>query len=169
MTSDAILTELRSLPGAPEGLRERVRALPEPKPRFAWALPRIDIRRVVLVAAPALVAIGVGAAALNGLVEGNSRTPQPLSLQAEQHGAAVTPGACTAKKAKAPPVFGTATVRRLRRRRIAQSGRCRRPRRDSTSTTRGCACASTATVSPRRRPARCRSRAATAATSRRST
>ena len=40
MTSDAILIELRSLPGAPDSLRERVRSLPEPQPRFAWTLPR---------------------------------------------------------------------------------------------------------------------------------
>ena len=46
MTSDAILVELRSLPGAPDTLRERVRSLPEPQPRFAWTLPRIDLRRV---------------------------------------------------------------------------------------------------------------------------
>ena len=31
MTSEAILTELRALSGAPDTLRERVRALPEPK------------------------------------------------------------------------------------------------------------------------------------------
>ena len=33
MTSDAILAELRGLPGAPDTLRERVLALPEPQPR----------------------------------------------------------------------------------------------------------------------------------------
>jgi len=32
MTSEAILTELRALPGAPDRLRDRVLALPEPKP-----------------------------------------------------------------------------------------------------------------------------------------
>ena len=82
MTTDAILTELRGLPGAPDGLRERVRALPEPQPRFAWTLPRIDIRRVALVAVPAVVALGFGAAALNGLVSGGSSAPRPVSLQA---------------------------------------------------------------------------------------
>jgi hypothetical protein len=110
MTSDAILTELRSLPGAPEGLRERVRALPEPKPRFAWTLPRIDVRRVVLVAAPAILAIGFGAAALNGLVEGSSTSPQPVALQAEQHGANGDGATLRAGTEKAPPTFKAATV-----------------------------------------------------------
>ena len=85
MTSDAILAELRSLPRAPEGLRERVRALPEPQPRFAWTLPRIDVRRTVLVLAPAVVALGVGAAALHGvLADGPKTRPQPLALQPEK-------------------------------------------------------------------------------------
>jgi hypothetical protein len=76
MTSDAILAELRSLPGAPDGLRERVRALPEPKPRFAWTLPRIDVRRSLLVLAPAVVALGVGAAALHGVLADQKPTTQ---------------------------------------------------------------------------------------------
>ena len=41
MTSEAILTELRALPGAPDRLRERVRSLPEPKPRIAWTPPHV--------------------------------------------------------------------------------------------------------------------------------
>src|SRR6266511_2662454 len=86
MTSDAILTELRSLPGAPDGLRERVRSLPEPQPRFAWTLPRIDVRRVLLVAAPAVVALGVGAAALHGVLADGSKSPQPVAAEVAQHG-----------------------------------------------------------------------------------
>src|SRR5437764_4018988 len=95
MTSDAILVELRSLPGAPDSLRERVRALPEPRPRFVWTLPRIDLRRTLLVAAPAVLALGVGAAALHGVLAGDAkRTPQPLALDSGmQHGAKVTVGA----------------------------------------------------------------------------
>jgi hypothetical protein len=82
MTSDAILAELRGLPGAPDGLRERVRALPEPRPRFAWTLPRIDVRRSVLVLVPAVVALGVGAAALNGVITGGTKSsPQPLAVR----------------------------------------------------------------------------------------
>jgi hypothetical protein len=87
MTSDAFLTELRMLPGAPEALRERVRSLPEPTPRLAWTLPGIDVRRVLLVAAPAVVALAVGAAALHGVLAGGTESrPQPLALEAEQHG-----------------------------------------------------------------------------------
>ncbi len=86
MTTDAILAELRTLPGAPESLRERVRSLREPQPRFAWTLPRIDVRRVLLVAAPAVVALGVGAAALHGVLADGSKNPQPLGLEAVQRG-----------------------------------------------------------------------------------
>ena len=42
MTTDEIVLELRTLPGAPDTLRERIRALPEPQPRFSWTLPRVD-------------------------------------------------------------------------------------------------------------------------------
>jgi hypothetical protein len=88
MTSDAILAELRALPGAPDSLRERVRTLPEPQPRFAWTLPRLDVRRSLLVLAPAVVALGVGAAALHGVLAGGPQTrPQPLALEVESQGA----------------------------------------------------------------------------------
>src|SRR6266545_5844243 len=86
MTNDAILAELRALPGAPDGLRERVRSLPEPQPRFAWTLPRIDVRRVLLVAAPAVVAQAVGAAALHGVLADGSKSPQPVALEAAVRG-----------------------------------------------------------------------------------
>src|SRR4051794_15802079 len=71
MTTEQALVELRSLPGAPETLRERVLALPEPNARI-WTLPRLEIRRLVLVAGTAVLAISVGAAALNGVVAGGS-------------------------------------------------------------------------------------------------
>jgi hypothetical protein len=121
MTSDAILAELRALPGAPDSLRERVRTLSEPQPRFAWTLPRIDLRRSLLVLAPAVVALGVGAAALHGVLAGSSNTPrQPLALKAEQHGAGGSVTALPAAIEKTPhfdanarglraaPVFGQA-------------------------------------------------------------
>src|SRR6266542_4508391 len=98
MTSDAILTELRSLPGAPDGLRERVRSLREPQPRFAWTLPRIDVRRVLLVAAPAVVALAVGAAALHGVLADGSKSPQPVALEAEVKG----PSAGSAATGRSP-------------------------------------------------------------------
>src|SRR5260370_4728541 len=72
MTSEAILTELRALPGAPDRLRDRVRALPEPKRRIAWTPPHVDVRRTLLVLAPAVVALGVGAAALHGVLSGGT-------------------------------------------------------------------------------------------------
>jgi hypothetical protein len=80
MTSDAILAELRGMRGAPDTLRERVLALPEPQPRVSWSLPRIDFRRFVLVAAPAVLALGLGAAALHGLVNGGSNS-RPVAVQ----------------------------------------------------------------------------------------
>jgi Domain of unknown function (DUF4349) len=78
MTSDAILAELRGVRGAPDTLRERVLALPEPQPRFQWTLPRLHLRRFALVAAPAVLALGLGAAALHGLVAGGS-TPRTVA------------------------------------------------------------------------------------------
>src|SRR4051794_15344677 len=72
MTSDAILAELRGMRGAPHTLRERVLALPEQQPRVAWSLPRLDLRRFALVAAPAVLALGLGAAPLHGVVNSGS-------------------------------------------------------------------------------------------------
>ena len=73
MTSEAILTELR--------------ALPEPKPRVAWTAPHVDVRRTLLVLAPAVVALGVGAAALHGVLAGgtNAQTvKRPTAIQATE-------------------------------------------------------------------------------------
>jgi hypothetical protein len=89
MTSDTILAELRGMRGAPDTLRERVLALPEPQPRVSWSLPRLDVRRFALVAAPAVLALGLGAAALHGLRAGGSspqfaatdRTPPALNRE----------------------------------------------------------------------------------------
>src|SRR2546426_7901845 len=79
MTTDEILTELRALPGAPDRLRERVRALPAPRPRVAWTLPRFDVRRTLLVLAPAVLVLAVGAAALHGLLAGKGTTQRPVA------------------------------------------------------------------------------------------
>jgi hypothetical protein len=106
MTSDSILTELRTLPGAPDALRERVRQLPQPQPRFLWTFPRIDVRRSLLVAAPAVLALGVGAAALHGLLASGPKTPQPLALKAAQEGAHAGGGGWSSAD-------GTTTVPRL--------------------------------------------------------
>jgi Domain of unknown function (DUF4349) len=96
MTSDAILAELRGVRGAPDTLRERVLALPEPQPRVSWSLPRLDFRRFALVATPAVLALAVGAAALHGLRAGGSspefaavdRTPPALTTRALAPGVA---------------------------------------------------------------------------------
>ena len=83
MTSEAILTELRALPGAPDRLRERVRALPEPKARVAWSFPHVGLRRSFLVLAPAVVAVAFGAAALHGLLAGGSNSSPSVHRTAE--------------------------------------------------------------------------------------
>jgi len=108
MTSDAILAELRTLPGAPDGLRERVLALPEPQPRFAWTLPRIDIRRSLLVLTPAVVALAVGAAALHGLFAGGSQTPRPVAMRGVEHAAKGSTGGSATMAV--PNVFGAHTA-----------------------------------------------------------
>src|ERR1700682_5109880 len=82
MTSEAILAELRALPAAPDRLRERVRALPEPKARFAWSFPRVDLRRSLLVLAPAVVALALGAAAVHGVFVGGPQ-PQTVAMRPE--------------------------------------------------------------------------------------
>ena len=102
MTTDAILAELRTLPGAPESLRERVRALPEPRPRIGWALPRIDVRRSLLLLAPAVLALAVGAAALHGVLSNGTqrkpssspimRSPDSMTIPSMAIGTLISPG-----------------------------------------------------------------------------
>ena len=104
MTPDAITAELRSLRGAPDSLRARVRALPEPQPRFTFELP---VRRLLLIAAPAVIVVALGAAAVHGLVAGSS-SPRPVAEPAVDRGVAggavTTPhfGAITAEKRFTP-------------------------------------------------------------------
>jgi hypothetical protein len=101
MTTDAILAELRTVPRAPETLRERVRALPEPQPRFAWTPPRIGVRRAALVLAPAALALAVGSAALHGITSGGGGGgSQPAAVAHESAGA----GASGVWRATAPPL-----------------------------------------------------------------
>jgi hypothetical protein len=77
-TSEAIMRELRAAkPTAPDTVRERVRAVELP--------PRKPLRRFVLVAAPAVVAVGVGVAIVHGVVSSEPKPaqravakPQPL-------------------------------------------------------------------------------------------
>jgi len=90
MTSDAILTELRTLPGAPDSLRDRVRSLPAPQPRFAWSFP---VRQALVVAVPAVVVLAVAAAALHGVLSGGTPAPVAQKLTQVQHGSAASGGA----------------------------------------------------------------------------
>src|SRR3954452_14376608 len=83
MTRGAILAELRGMRGAQETMRARAPTLPEPQPRVAWSLPRFDLRRFALVAAPAVLALGLGAAALHGVVNGGSSS-RPVAVAGSQ-------------------------------------------------------------------------------------
>jgi hypothetical protein len=107
MTTDQIVLELRSLPGAPDRLRERVRTLPEPQ-RRTWTLPRLEVKRTLLVVAPAVVVLGLGGAAVSGLLSG-ARSPrtQELAARTVDHGAAAVGGA---RKAKGGQPFQAATI-----------------------------------------------------------
>jgi hypothetical protein len=107
MTTDEILFELRTLPGAPDGLRERVRALPEPAPRREWSLPRIEWRRVAIVGAPVAVALAFGAAAIHGLVASG---PQNTSLTAQRAIATTTSASAGGGAERSTPVFKAATT-----------------------------------------------------------
>jgi hypothetical protein len=84
-----LVRELRAIPSAaPDTLRERVRALGEPAPR--WSFPRVPWRRSLLVLAPACVLGILVAAVVHGVVSSSSSSKQQaLSLQsAVEHGAA---------------------------------------------------------------------------------
>ena len=77
MSSVDLTNELRlAKPRAPEQLRERVLALserPVREPRFSFSLPpRYTVRRVALVAVPAVVALGVGSAVIHGVANSGS-------------------------------------------------------------------------------------------------
>src|SRR6476469_6599728 len=70
--SESILRELRALPlDAPVALRERVRALGEPAPR--WSFPTLPWRRSLLVLAPVCALGLVIAAVVHGLANSSER------------------------------------------------------------------------------------------------
>jgi Domain of unknown function (DUF4349) len=78
---DEIVRELRATaPPAPQNVRERIRALPEPEPRRTF---RIRLRPVLAGAAAAAVLLGVGAAAVNGLTKDSSTPSKRESLGSE--------------------------------------------------------------------------------------
>jgi hypothetical protein len=96
-----VVRELRAArPRAPEQLRERVTALstrPEPRPRFSFSMPsRFTVRRVALVAAPALVAVGVGGALIHGIANSGS----------SGQGVTSAPATTVADSREAPPRAG---------------------------------------------------------------
>jgi hypothetical protein len=75
---DEIVRELReTAPPAPEHLRERVRALPEPRPRRRM---RIGWRPALAAAVAGSVALALGAAALDGLT-GDSGSSERRAVQ----------------------------------------------------------------------------------------
>jgi hypothetical protein len=102
MTSDAILNELRGLPPAPERLRERVRSLPEPKPRVAWSFPHVGLRRSFVVLAPAVLVVAFGAAALHGVFAGGPQDQTLSALPARAEHGAVWNGTTTTPETFSP-------------------------------------------------------------------
>jgi len=83
-----LIRELRAIPSAaPESVRERVRALGEPAPR--WSIPQLPWRRSLLVLAPVCV-IGVLVAAVVHGVLSSSPSDQAFEhvQSGAQHGAA---------------------------------------------------------------------------------
>src|SRR3954454_18802745 len=93
MTNEQIVMELRSLPGAPESLRERVLALPQPAARREWTLPRIEWRRAALVAVPAAVVLAFGGAAVHAVLNGGGDGRVAVEQQRASSGGASSGGA----------------------------------------------------------------------------
>jgi hypothetical protein len=107
MSSADLTNELRlAKPRAPEQLRERVLALserPVREPRFSFSRPsRYTVRRVALVAVPAVVAVAVGGAAIHGIA--NSGAGAPTQQRSAHLEAAQTHSSTV-------PVFDAATPR----------------------------------------------------------
>src|SRR5262245_37187061 len=91
-----LVRELRALPtAAPEGVRERVRALGEPAPRRE--LPRLPWRRSLLVLAPACVLALLSAAVVHGVLSSGTPTRQAVThLSAVDAGESAQGGAVRA-------------------------------------------------------------------------
>jgi hypothetical protein len=119
---EELVRELRAVPSdAPPAVRERVRALGEPKPRRVF-YPQLTWRRSVVVLVPACVAAVVAAAAIHGIVsssgnDGNQvaadvARKQPArqkSLGAHEAG---SKGATLSAGSQTTPVFSAALPRR---------------------------------------------------------
>src|SRR5262249_38732398 len=77
-----LVGDLRTLPtAAPEGVRERVRALGEPAPRRTF--PQLPWRRSLLVLAPACALALVSAAVVHGVLNSGT-SPQRQTLTYER-------------------------------------------------------------------------------------
>jgi Domain of unknown function (DUF4349) len=69
-------------PAAPEALRGRVQALAETESaRRPTLLERLSLRRALLLLAPAVLIVSVGAAAVQGLVSATSEADEPAALR----------------------------------------------------------------------------------------
>jgi hypothetical protein len=101
-----LVRDLRALPtGAPEGVRERVRALGEPAPRRTF--PGVPWRRSLLVLAPACVLVLLGAAVVHGVLDsGTSSQPQAVRDSAGARGVAGENVAPTRLAPVVPPDTG---------------------------------------------------------------
>ena len=117
-----LVDELRfTRPRAPEALRERVAELaarapapaPEPVRRPAFAWPRIRVRRFVLVAAPAVVALALGYAAVHALVSSGSSTEEFAAQQGEASRPTETTPAAASANPERSAVDATALKRSL--------------------------------------------------------
>jgi hypothetical protein len=111
MSSFDLTNELRlAKPRAPEQLRERVMALgerPVRESRFSFSLPsRHTVKRVAFVAAPAVLAVSVGAAVIHGIA--NSGTSEPAQQAVQRH---LAPGGVRelATPSSTVPAFDAAT------------------------------------------------------------
>ncbi|MFN2471716.1 MAG: DUF4349 domain-containing protein [Gaiellaceae bacterium] len=101
---EALVAELRaSTPPAPERLRRRIEELAatEPVARVPW-LQRLSLRRFVLIAAPAVVAIGLGAAVVHGIASSGDPTRDVAAFgidraDRERPGGTITPNGSVVK------------------------------------------------------------------------
>jgi uncharacterized protein DUF4349 len=96
---DEIGRELRATaPPAPQNVRERIRALPEPAPRRSF---RIGLRPALAGAAALAVALGIGAGVVNGLA-GGSGSPRRQAASESKPAARHVEPVTTFERARAP-------------------------------------------------------------------
>ena len=148
-SSEPLLNEIRAArPVAPAELRERIRLVaaqePAPEPLLARLPRRLDLRRFLLVATPATLAVAVVAAGVIGLTRPDERTD---GATAGGGTAAVTSGSAGAEEESLDSARQSAPP--LRR---ARTLRSRRARAASSATTLSSTCVSTISTTSRPRP-----------------